>query len=112
MYPQHKCKFQLSSSRSGGELEKPLYADGSGGKAAIASFPPLGAEESWKIHFTADGSGGKAAIASFPPLGAEETWKIQNTADESGGKAAIASFPPLTVEESWKMRVYRPCKQR
>ena len=67
---------------------------------ANSSFPPLGAEENWKNHFT-----GKAAIASFPPLGAEETWKIQNTADESGAKAAIASFPPLTVEESWKMRV-------
>ena len=79
---------------------------------AISSFPPLRAEENWKIDFTADGSGGKAAIARFPPLGAEENWKIQFTADERGGKAATASFPPLTVEEKWKMRFYRPCKRR
>ena len=58
---------------------------------AISSFPPLRAEENWKIGFTADGSGGKAAIASFPPLTAEENWKIQFTADESGGKAAWVS---------------------
>ena len=64
------------------------------------------------MDFTADESGGKAAIASFPPLRAEENWKIQFTADESGGKAATASFPPLTVEEKWKMRFYRPCKRR
>ena len=65
-----------------------------------------------KIKFTADESGGKASVASFPPLTAEEIWKIQLTADESGGKAAIASFPPLIVEENWKMRVCRPCKRR
>jgi len=68
-------------------------------------------EESWKIDFTADGIGGKAAVASFPPLRAEENWKIHFTANDSGGKAAIASFP-LIVEENWKKRVYRPCKQR
>ena len=79
---------------------------------AISSFPPLGAEESWKIDFTADESGGKAAIASFPPLTPEENWKIHFTADESGGKPAIAGFPPLRVEENWKMRLYRPWKQR
>ena len=33
--------------------------------SAISSFPPLRAEENWKIDFTADGSGGKAAIANF-----------------------------------------------
>ncbi|XXG71390.1 hypothetical protein AAC387_Pa07g0669 [Persea americana] len=49
--------------------------DENGGNAANSSFPPLGAEESWKIKFTADESGGKAAIATFPPLGAEENWK-------------------------------------
>ncbi|KAJ8628209.1 hypothetical protein MRB53_021516 [Persea americana] len=43
---------------------------------AISSFPPLGAEESWKIEFTADESSGKAAISSFPPLGAEKSWKM------------------------------------
>ena len=64
------------------------------------------------MDFTADERGGKAAIARFPPLGAEENWKIQFTADERGGKAATASFPPLTVEEKWKMRFYRPCKRR
>ena len=62
--------------------------------------------------YTADESGGKAATASFPPLRAEEDWKMDLTADENGGKAAIASFPPLREEENWKMRVYRPCKQR
>ena len=64
------------------------------------------------MDFTADERGGKAAIASFPPLRAEENWKIQFTADETGGKAATASFPPLIVEENWKMRVYLPCKRR
>ena len=54
------------------------------------------------MGFTADESGGKASTASFPPLGAEENWKIQFTADESGGKAAIAKFPPLGAEENWK----------
>ena len=55
------------------------------------------AEENWKIDFTADESSGKAANASFPPLGGEENWKIHFTADESSGKAANASFPPLTA---------------
>ena len=87
-------------------------ADERGGKAAIASFPPLWAEENWNVDFTADESGGKAATAGFPPLGAEESWKIHFTADESGGKAASAGFPPLIVEESWKMRVCRPRKRR
>ena len=87
-------------------------ADESSGKAAIASFPPLTEEENWKIDFTADESGGKAAIASFPPLTPEENWKIHFTADESSGQAAIASFPPLGAEENRRMRVYRPCKQR
>ena len=64
------------------------------------------------MDFTADESGGKAATAGFPPLGAEESWKIHFTADESGGKPAIAGFPPLRVEENWKMRLYRPWKQR
>ena len=64
------------------------------------------------MDFTADESGGKAATAGFPPLGAEERWKIHFTADESGGKAASAGFPPLIVEESWKMRVCRPRKRR
>ena len=64
------------------------------------------------MDFTADESGGKAATAGFPPLGAEESWKIHFTADESGGKAASAGFPPLIVEESWKMRVCRPRKRR
>jgi hypothetical protein len=64
------------------------------------------------VDFTADESGGKAATAGFPPLGAEESWKIHFTADESGGKAASAGFPPLIVEESWKMRVCRPRKRR
>ncbi|XXG71548.1 hypothetical protein AAC387_Pa07g0824 [Persea americana] len=54
------------------------------------------------MDITADESGGKAAIANCPPLGAEENWKIKFTADESGGKAAIANFPPLGAEESWK----------
>ncbi|XXG71645.1 hypothetical protein AAC387_Pa07g0916 [Persea americana] len=52
-----------------------ITADENGGKAAHSSFPPLIAEENWKIKFTADESGGKAAIANFPPLGAEENWK-------------------------------------
>ena len=64
------------------------------------------------MDFTADESGGKAATAGFPPLGAEESWKIHFTADESGGKAASAGFPPVIVEESWKMRVCRPRKRR
>ncbi|KAJ8628348.1 hypothetical protein MRB53_021655 [Persea americana] len=63
--------------------------------SAIFSFPPLGAEESRKIHFTADESSSKAAISSFPPLGAEESWKIDFTADESSLKAAISCFPPF-----------------
>ena len=62
--------------------------------------------------FTADESGGKAANSSFPPLGAEENWKIKFTADANGGKAADSGFPPLGAEENWKMRVYRPCKLR
>ena len=72
-------------------------ADESSGKAAAARFPPLRAEENWKINFTADGSSGKAATARFPPLRAEEDWKIQFTADESSGKAAISRFPPPSV---------------
>jgi len=87
-------------------------ADERGGKAAIASFPPLRAEETWNVDFTADESGGKAATASFPPLGAEESGKCSFTAGGSGGKAATATFRTLRVEENWKMRVYRPCKQR
>ena len=43
--------------------------------SAIPSFPPLGADENWKIDFTADGNSGKAAVASFPPLREEENWK-------------------------------------
>ncbi|XXG65702.1 hypothetical protein AAC387_Pa05g3330 [Persea americana] len=62
--------------------------------SAVSSFPPLRAEESWKINFTADESGGKAAIASFPPFTEEENWKMRFTADESRGKAATASLPP------------------
>ena len=54
----------------------------------------------------------KLQFSSFPPLRAEEDWKIDFTADDNGGEAAIASFPPLREEEDWKMRVYRPCKQR
>ncbi|XXG71517.1 hypothetical protein AAC387_Pa07g0788 [Persea americana] len=65
-----------------------ITADENGGKAANSSFPPLGAEENWKIKFTADESGGKAAI--------------EFTADESGGKAAIANLPRLGAEENWK----------
>ena len=49
--------------------------------SAISSFPPLRAEENWKMDFTADESSGKAAIASFPPLTEEENWKIDFTAD-------------------------------
>ncbi|XXG73791.1 hypothetical protein AAC387_Pa07g2637 [Persea americana] len=75
----------------------------------VSSFQSGGKLEN---HFTADERGGKAAIASFPPLRAQEGWKIRFTADESGGKAATASFPPLLVEENWKMGVYRPCMQR
>ncbi|XXG71499.1 hypothetical protein AAC387_Pa07g0770 [Persea americana] len=52
-----------------------ITADENGSKAADSSFPPLEAEENWKIKFTADESGGKAAIANLPPLGAEENWK-------------------------------------
>ncbi|XXG71606.1 hypothetical protein AAC387_Pa07g0878 [Persea americana] len=52
-----------------------ITADENGCKAAHSSFPPLIAEENWKIKFTADESGGKAAIANVPPLGAEENWK-------------------------------------
>ncbi|XXG71486.1 hypothetical protein AAC387_Pa07g0757 [Persea americana] len=52
-----------------------ITADENGGKAANSRFPPVGAEEKWKIKFTAEESGGKAAIANFPPLGAEENWK-------------------------------------
>ena len=110
-----RCKNSISSFppiRAEESWKIDFTADGSGGKAAIASFPPLRAEENWKIHFTADGSGGKAAVASFPPLVSEESWKIHFTADESGGKAATAGFPPLIVEENWKMGVYRPCMQR
>ena len=73
--------------------------------SAISIFPPLRAEENWKIDFTADESGGKAEIASFPPVGEEENWKIVFTADENGGKAAIASFPPLRAEENWKINI-------
>ena len=80
--------------------------------SVISSFPPLGAEENWKIDITADENGGKAANSSFPPLGAEENWKIKFTADESGGKAANSSFPTLGAEENWKILVYRPCKLR
>ena len=69
----------------------------------ISSFPPLWAEENWKIDFTADGNSGKASISSFPPLGAEENWKIDFTADESSGKAATSCFPPLGAEENWKI---------
>ncbi|XXG71531.1 hypothetical protein AAC387_Pa07g0803 [Persea americana] len=54
------------------------------------------------MDITADENGSKAANSSFPPLGAEENWKIKFTADESGGKAAIANFRPLGAEESWK----------
>ena len=80
--------------------------------SAISIFPPLRAEENWKIDFTADESGGKAEIASFPPVGEEENWKIVFTADENGGKAATASFPPLGAEESWKMQLCRRCERR
>ena len=77
----------------------------------ISSLPPLKAEGSWKINFTADGSSGKAAFSGFPPFGVEESRKIEFTPDGNGGKPAFASFRPLTVEENWKMRVYRPCRQ-
>ena len=69
-------------------------------------------EENWKTDFTADESGGKAEIASFPPVGEEENWKIVFTADENGGQAATASFPPLGAEESWKMQLCRRCERR
>ena len=85
--------FLLSERRKTGKSGLPF--DESGGKAVISSFPPLRAEENWKIRFTADESGGKAVISSFPPLGAEEDWKIDFTADGSGGNAAVSSFPPL-----------------
>lgn len=75
--------------------------------SAISSFPPLRAEENWKIDVTADESGGKTAIASFPPLAEEENWNVDFTADGSGGKAATASFPPLGAEGSWRMQLYR-----
>ena len=77
-------------------------ADERSGEAAVSSFPPPGAEENWKIDFTADENRGKAALSSFPPLGAEENWKIDFTADESSGKAAISSFPPLWAEKTVK----------
>ena len=64
------------------------------------------------MDFTADERGGKAAIASFPPLRAEENWNVDFTADESGGKAATASFPPLGAEESWRMQSYRRWERR
>ena len=111
-YPPRICNFQFSSSLSGGKLENHFTADESSGKVAAARFPPLGAEENWKINFTADESRGKAANARFPPLGAEENWKIRFTADESSGKAVIARFPPPGVEENWKVRVYRPRRLR
>ena len=82
-------------------------------KSVVSSFPPLRAEENWKIDFTADETEAvKAASASFPLLIEEENWKIDFTADESGGKAATASFPPLRAEETWKMQFYRRCERR
>ena len=80
--------------------------------SAISSFPPLRAEENWKMDFTADESSGKAAIASFPPLTEEESWKIDFTAYERGGKAATASFPPLKAEQSRKLQLYRRWERR
>ncbi|XXG89495.1 hypothetical protein AAC387_Pa12g1480 [Persea americana] len=78
--------FLLSERRKTGKSTLPPM------RAAVklqpASFPPLRAEENWKIQFTADEGGGKAAPASFPPLRAEENWKIQFTAHGSGRKAA------------------------
>ncbi|XXG89508.1 hypothetical protein AAC387_Pa12g1489 [Persea americana] len=78
--------FLLSERRKTGKSTLPPM------RAAVkpqpGSFPPLRAEENWKIPFTADESGGKAAPASFPPLRAEENWKIQFTAHGSGGNAA------------------------
>ena len=71
--------------------------------SAISIFPPLRAEENWKIDFTADESGGKTEIASFPPLGADENWKIDFTADESGGKAEIATLPPMRAAVKLKL---------
>ena len=63
-------------------------------------------EEKWKIDFTADESGGKAATASFPPLGVEEIWKAHFTAGENGGKAAIAGFPPARTAVKLQLPVF------
>ena len=49
---------------------------------AISSFPPLRAEENWKIDFTADRSGGKAANSQF-----SSSW--------SGGVLENASLTPM-----------------
>ena len=106
---------------------------------AISSFPPLRAEENWKMTLPPMGAAVKLQLpvfllsqrrktgkSSLPPMRAavklkvpafllsqrRKTGKCRFTAHESGGKAATATFPPLPVEENWKMRFYRPCKRR
>ncbi|XXG57645.1 hypothetical protein AAC387_Pa04g0092 [Persea americana] len=112
----HVCDISAISSfpplRAEENWKIDFTADESGGKPAIASFPPLGEEENWKVDLTADESGGKAATASFPPSERRKAGNCSFTADEGGGKGPTASFPPLRVEEYLKMRAYRPCRQR
>ncbi|KAJ8635002.1 hypothetical protein MRB53_009269 [Persea americana] len=93
-------KSSLPPVRAAVKLKLPAFLLSQRRKAGKCEFAAhaSGAEENWKIQFTADESGGNAESASFPPLTAEETWKIQFTAGESDGKAEIASFPPLAAE--------------
>ena len=74
-------------------------------KLQFSRFPPLRAEEDWKIDFTAYERGGKAATASLPPLKAEESRKLQLIPPMRA--AAAAGFPPLRAVENRKTQLYR-----
>ncbi|XXG89483.1 hypothetical protein AAC387_Pa12g1464 [Persea americana] len=54
----------------------------------------------------------KLQPASFPPLRAEENWKIKFTADESGGKAAPNQFSSSQSGGKLENPVYRPWERR
>ncbi|XXG57579.1 hypothetical protein AAC387_Pa04g0032 [Persea americana] len=62
--------------------------------------------------FTAALIGGKAAIASFPPLRGEENWQLQLYRRSHRRLSRLSSFPPLREEESWHLQVYRHSHRR
>ncbi|XXG57814.1 hypothetical protein AAC387_Pa04g0258 [Persea americana] len=62
--------------------------------------------------FTAALIGGKAAIASFPPLRGEENWQLQLYRRSHRRYSRLSSFPPLREEESWQLQVYRRSHRR